>query len=105
MANRRKINLNTNLSLMLLELRRHFNTCRVCTAASKANDYDFLCPWTKRRIVDIARRWEASLAMRLKVKRDNQELVFPCPNVNAHGSAYALTAEPVVAIAVQGTLF
>jgi hypothetical protein len=104
-ADRRKVNLNNNLSLMLLELRRHFNQCRLCTAAAKGRTYDLLCPWTRMRIVDIAMRWESSITFRLKAKTADNPLVFPCPNLNAHGSAYAMTAEPVVAVAVQGTLF
>lgn len=105
MANSSTVNVNNNLSCMLLELRRHFATCRLCESSVKAREYDLVCQWTKRRILEIASRWQMSITMRLQLKRDSVPHVFPCPDLNKHGAAYAAVAEPVVVTMVQGVLF
>lgn len=68
-------------------------------------DYSLLCDYTQRRIIDIAMRWERSLSVRIQVRKDNNKLVFLCPDPNVHGAAYAAVAEPVIVTHVQDALF
>lgn len=99
------VNRHNTLAVMLLDLRRHFQKCGHCKGARDTHDFDLLCPYAKRHIVNIAIRWDSNLSVRLAVRRTHDVLHFLCPNVNAHGPAYALTAEPVHVTDVQTALF
>lgn len=96
---------NNLLAVRLLQVRRHFNTCRGCMGAIKAHDFDSLCDATKSDLLFIAVKWESNVAGRLAVRRNGEELQFLCPDLNAHGAAYAATAEPVHVTSSQGSLF
>lgn len=98
-------NRNNLLAVRLLQVRRHFNTCRTCKAAMSSDDFDRLCIDVKRDLVFIAMRWEASIPGRIAVRRAGKELLFLCPDVNMHGAAYAATAEPVTVAGTQESLF
>lgn len=99
------VNRGNLLAVRLLQVRRHFNTCRVCKGAMKARDFDSLCGNTKGDLLFIALKWESNIAARLAAVRSGGGLVFPCPDPNAHGAAYAATAEPVTITSTQGHLF
>lgn len=92
----RKVNAHNHLSVMLLDLRRHLTGCRNCQMARKGADYDLLCLWTKISIVEISVRWERNIPGRLAAYKGEDPYIFPCPDVNKHGPAYALTAEACV---------
>lgn len=98
------VNKNNTLCVLLLELRRHLNSCAGCRSALDAHSYDLICDYSKRRIIDIARRWDTNIAGRLAARREADRLQFLCPNPNAHGAAYALTAEAVKVTAYQDSL-
>lgn len=99
------VNRNNLLAVRLLQVRRHFNTCRGCKGAITARDFDSLCDNTKSDLLFIALRWESNIAARLAAVRNTDGLVFPCPDPNAHGAAYAATAEPVTITSTQPALF
>lgn len=99
------VNKNNNLCVLLLDLRRHLASCAECRGAMGANDYAGMCDHSKRRIIDIARRWDANITGRLTARRKGDRIQFLCPNPGVHGSAYALTAEAVEVTAIQDALF
>lgn len=99
------INRSNTLAVRLLQVRRHFNTCRECMGAVKAGDFDRLCDSTKSDLLFVAMRWEANIAGRLAVRRNGNDLQFLCPDPNAHGPAYAATAEPVTVTGTMEALF
>jgi hypothetical protein len=99
------VNRGNLLAVRLLQVRRHFNTCYKCRAAIKGKTFDDLCQQSKGDLLFIAMKWESNIAARLAAVRSNDGLVFPCPDPNAHGAAYAATAEPVTITSTQGHLF
>jgi hypothetical protein len=68
-------------------------------------DFDKLCDLAKHDLVEVAVKWDTSIAGRLTARRSKDEYIFPCPDPNAHGEAYAATAEPCQVIAHIDTLF
>lgn len=99
------VNRGNLLAVRLLQVRRHFNTCAKCKGAIKARSFDELCDSTKGDLLFVAMKWESNIAARLAAVKSSDGLVFPCPDPNAHGAAYAATAEPVTIVATQGKLF
>lgn len=99
------VNKNNTLCVLLLELRRHLNSCTTCRAAMDANAIDSFCAYTIRRIIDVARRWDKNIAGRLAARKEAERLQFLCPDPNAHGAAYAMTAEAVHVTTYQDALF
>lgn len=99
------VNRNRLLVLILFDLRKHFVSCRKCKAARMARDFDQLCEGTKRMLVEVAVKWDSNIAGRLAARASAKEHVFPCPNPNAHGEAYAAIAEPVIVTGAQGSIF
>lgn len=102
---RMNVNRNRLLVLLLLDLRKHFNKCGKCRAARTTRDFDSLCEWSKGMLVEVAVKWDSNIAGRLAARKSADQHCFPCPNPNAHGEAYAATAEPVVVTGRQGSIF
>lgn len=102
---RPNINRSTTLTVRLLQVRRHFNSCTTCKGSIKAKDFDRLCDVAKDDLLFVASRWDSNIAGRLAVRRNGNELQFLCPDPNAHGPAYAATAEPVTVTGVMESLF
>lgn len=98
-------NRNNLLAVRLLQVRRHLVTCYGCRGAINGNDFDSLCDTTKSDMMFIVQKWDSNIADRLAAVKDGGGLVFACPDPNAHGAAYAATAEPVTIIASQPKLF
>lgn len=102
-----KLNVNRDnlLAVALLRLRRHFNACRQCRSARTVRDFDAMCSEAKAALIEVAVKWDNNIPQRLAARNSSKEHVFPCPNPNAHGAAYALTAEPVVVVGMTERLF
>jgi hypothetical protein len=99
------VNRQRLLVLMLLDLRRHFASCRKCAGARKGRDFSMLCEYTQKELVEIAVKWDNNIAVRLHARRSDKEHIFPCPDPNKHGEAWAAAVEPVTVTARQGKLF
>lgn len=99
------VNAHNHLAVMLLDLRRHFQRCDECRLGRKAESYDEFCDYGKQMIVDIAIRWERNIPGRLAVHKTHDPWIYPCPNPNAHGPAYALTAEACIVQSIVDQLF
>lgn len=99
------VNRSNLLAVRLLELRRHLSTCWGCRAALKNASFELLCKETVADILFIAQKWDSNITARLAVRRRGEELQFLCPDPNAHGAAYAATAEPVIVTGTMQALF
>ena len=102
---RYNVNRHTHIATRLLELRRHLNGCGKCKAAIKSRDIHEMCDASVLLILDVASRWDANVAGRISSARKGDGIKFICPDPNAHGPAYAITAEAVEVTAVQDRLF
>lgn len=100
----RNINTQNLFCVKLLELRRHLGHCNKCRAARKGLSYDDFCEYTKKTLVEIATKVDTNIAGRLAARNGNHSYIFPCPEPNAHGPAYALTAEAVIVESIQDRL-
>lgn len=101
---KRNVNRHNLLCVMLLELRRHFTQCNACRSARKSKDPSGLCHWAQSTILEIAFRWEANIPGRLAAIKGDDPWIFPCPDPNEHGAAYALTAEACIVAGRQNRL-
>jgi hypothetical protein len=93
------------LAVKLIELRRHLMICYACHGAIKSQAHELLCDMTKQTILDIAMKWDANIAGRIAARKDGGKLQFLCPDPNAHGAAYAATAEAVTVTSIQDGLW
>lgn len=98
------INKHTSVAVKLLEMRRHLNQCGQCSAAIKAKSPDLLCTYLRDAILYVAIRWERNIPGRLAAARGKEPHIFPCPDLNAHGPAYALAAEACIVTNVTDRL-
>lgn len=105
MSDNVNVNLDNLLCVMLLELRKHLNKCRLCSAALEANQFDMVCEPTKRMIVNIGRKWDRLIPDRLVARRGDKSHIYPCPDIGKHGKAYAMTAEIVYVEGIETPLF
>lgn len=99
------INKQTHIATRLLELRRHLGGCGRCKSAIKSRDISELCDSSILLILDVAGRWDSNVAGRISSSRKNGRVQFLCPDPNAHGPAYAISAEAVEVTGVQDRLF
>jgi hypothetical protein len=90
------VNRDNLLAVRLLKLRRHFNSCKTCRGARKARDFDMLCDSAKTDLVEVAVAWDNNIPGRLAARAGTRDWIFPCPSPNAHGAAYAITAEACI---------
>lgn len=90
---------------LLLELKRHIKVCKTCTGAIKARDRFGLCDHTMGLVFTLTITYDSVIPRRLKVGRNGTPKVYACPDLSKHGSAYAMTAEPLIVVGVQDGLF
>jgi len=98
-------NQDNRISEMLLELKRHLESCKKCISAVKARDGLALCTHTTGIIVSIALRYDRLLPTRIAAHRQGVTTVYACPDLAAHGKTFPLIAEPLNVTGVQGALF
>lgn len=99
------VNADNRVANLLIELNRHVKTCKQCKGAIKTRDKYALCDHTIGLILTLAVTHAGVIPRRLKLRRKGDLSVFACPDVSKHGQAYAMTAEPLIVVGVQGELF
>jgi recombinational DNA repair protein RecR len=102
---KRDVNADNRLAELLVELKRHLRVCRYCQGAIKTRDRSMLCEHTIGLILTAASRYDQVIPRRIAAKRRGDHHVFSCPDISAHGKSFAMTAEPLVVIGVESTLF
>jgi recombinational DNA repair protein RecR len=98
-------NSDNRLADLLLELKRHLRTCKHCIGAIKTQDYGLLCQHSRRLVITAAWQYDTVIPRRLKAHRSGDHHVFACPDPSAHGKANSITAEPLLVVGVESTLF
>jgi hypothetical protein len=99
------VNRSNLLAVKLMDLRRHLMTCDACHGAIKSEAYELLCDITRLAILDVAMKWDSNIPGRIGARQNGGKLQFLCPDPNAHGAAYAITAEAVTVTSIQDGLF
>ena len=99
------VNSDNRVADLLIELNRHVKTCQRCRGAIKTRDQRALCDHTVGLILTLAITHAGVIPRRLTLRRKGETPVFACPDLSKHGQAYALTAEPLIVVGVQGELF
>lgn len=86
-------------------LRGHLKDCRVCASAVRAGQWGAFCAKGTELSAKFALAWDIVLDMKKSAGPDVHGLVYACPEIAAHGEAYALTAELWVVSGSQEMLF
>lgn len=101
----RNINRENLIAVRLLKIRRHYVKCAQCRGARQSRAFGEMCEWAQEELIEVAIAWDANITGRLAARNSGKEHMYPCPDVNAHGPAYALTAEAVIITGHQDGLF
>ena len=99
------VNSDNRVADIMSDLKRHMAHCLNCKGAIKAREYNALCPMTQMLLIDAAQQFDSVIPRRLKAARKGQRVFYACPDLGAHSKAYAMTAEPLVAVGIQEGLF
>lgn len=104
MSGRSAVNTGNTIAIIMLELKRHFNVCETCRGAICVHDYELICGWARMKLISVAKLWDSNIALRLKARKSGERFIYRCPDLNKHGPAYALTAEPLMVTGTQERL-
>lgn len=80
-------------------------SCHQCRGASAALNAHGMCLRGQQLTVSAAAEFDAILALKKMAHKDPAGFVYACPDVSAHGQAYALAAEPLTVTGYQEGLF
>lgn len=89
----------------LTKLRRHLIKCDKCRGARKALNLDGMCDEAKLLTLSAADEYDHIIELRRKAHSAGMDIIYPCPDIAAHGQSYALTVRPYEVHAVQDGLF
>lgn len=99
------VNSDNRVADIMSDLKRHMQHCRECQGAVKAYDYDAMCKRSRWLIVAAVAQFDSVIPRRLSAARKKQSVFYACPDLGAHSKTYALTAEPLMAVGIQESLF
>lgn len=99
------VNSDNRVADLMSDLKRHMKYCRKCQVAVKVRDYGVICDYTKNLMITAISQFDGVIPRRLAAARKNQKVFYACPDLGAHSKTYAMTAEPLVAVGVQESLF
>lgn len=99
------VNSDNRVADIMADLKRHMKYCRKCQVSVKVRDYDVLCGYAKRLVLEAVVQFNTVIPRRLKAARDGKRVFYACPDLGAHSKTYAMTAEPLVAVGIQESLF
>ena len=89
----------------MTNLRAHRLKCRECRAAISMQDMQPPCVLGWTLCVQVARSCEQLLKTKRHAVSTINGYVYACPEIAAHGEAFALTAQPMAVAGIQGELF
>jgi hypothetical protein len=99
------VNSDNRVFDVMVALKVHMRKCRMCQGAVKTRDYELLCKWAKANILEAVIQFDTVIPRRLSAARKRQRVFYACPDLAKHSKAYAMTAEPLIAVGVQEGLF
>jgi hypothetical protein len=100
-----RANSDQHLFDAMITLKRHLRSCGKCSVARKAADPYLMCRAGLNLTLRAADRYDLLISLRVKAHASEHDTVFACPDTSAHGSAYALTAQPLLVTGVQEGMF
>jgi len=86
-------------------LRRHLIKCDQCKGARKALIPENMCREGRQLTLSAADEFDIVIELRRKALSSHGGLIYACPDLAAHGKAYAIAAELFAVKGVQGELF
>lgn len=89
----------------VINLRSHLLKCYTCRGSFEIDNPYGACEHGITYAVRVAQTCNQLLETKRKAVSTINGHVYACPDVSAHGEAYALTAEPLSVVAAQEGLF
>lgn len=89
----------------MINLRSHLLKCHKCRGALDADNPYSMCEAGITYSVRVAQTAEKLLATKRHAVSTINHYVYACPDISAHGEAYALTVQPLSVNGVQEGLF
>lgn len=99
------VNSDNRVADIMADITRHMKHCRDCQGAVRVRDYDLMCKVCKALLLSAVAQFSTVIPRRLAAARRNQKVFYACPDLGAHSKTYAMTAEPLVAVGIQESLF
>jgi hypothetical protein len=99
------VNSDNRVADAMLAIKVHLRKCRTCQGAVRTRDYELLCKWVKANILEAIAQFDTVIPRRLLAARKRQSVFYACPDLSKHSKAYAMTAEPLIAVGIQEGLF
>ena len=89
----------------VINLRAHMLKCSACSFDYTETEPIMACRVGMTICMDLARTADKLLAAKRQAVSTINHYVYACPDLSAHGEAYALTAQPLSVNGVQEGLF
>lgn len=86
-------------------LRSHLIKCYECRCAYATNEPNTVCLTGVMLGMQVAKTCDKLFALKRQAVSTINHHVYACPDLSAHGEAYALTAEPLSVNGTQEGLF
>lgn len=89
----------------VVKMRSHLIKCYACRFDFGENEPNPTCFTGLKLAVEVVRTADRLLEAKRKAVSTINGHVYACPDISAHGEAYAMTAEPLSVVAMQDGLF
>ena len=89
----------------LTNLRSHLRKCKECKVVARGAGYGPMCEEGIMLTHQMVYASNNLASQHGKAHKLGSGMIYPCPDVTAHGKAYSSTAQPHIASAVQEELF
>lgn len=85
----------------IVNLRKHLASCYNCRGAIKGKTANDMCQTGISMTLDCAIHFDHLISLRIAAHNHPGRVIFACPDLTKHGSSYALTALPMLAVGAQ----
>lgn len=89
----------------VINLRSHTLKCAACRFDYGDPDPIMTCQTGMKIVMEVARSADKLLEAKRHAVSTINHYIYACPDISAHGDAYALTAQPLSVNGVQEGLF
>jgi hypothetical protein len=100
----RKVSRQADLPDNLAKLYQHYNACKGCQAAVKADDIYMMCDRGIKDLIAAMRGYANLYKLRQKAHNRPGGCIYACPDLTAHGEAYVVTAPALIVTGIQDSL-
>lgn len=99
-----KVNADDRLYSVMIRMKSHLRTCKECRQSLIVRDPSMMCAYAMDTMLQMMWRFDKVIPLRQLARRIGGQVVYPCPDLSAHGKAYGYTAEPVIVTHIQDSL-